>query len=312
MLNYLICGNSYNLIEEEIDKIVKGRKCERYSLEEKPLKEIIEDLGYNSLFETGKILVLKDFESLTSSKKENERDIGDLQEYLKNPNPKTILIIVTGEKISTRGPLKDIVKNLNVIETPIITKPYELSKIFTEVLRKEGYSMSQNTLNVFSEKCASNYDIALNEFNKLRGIKQDNRLITEDDVLNYVSNYNTSDLFGFKDAVVNRDIKKASAMLDDLESSKMEIVPLVVMLAKEFQILYEIKSMVLKKLSNDRIGTELGNMHPYRVKLLREASSKYDQEKLEDIILYLCNLDLKLVSEDNLGFDELRKFLLML
>ena len=53
-------------------------------------------------------------------------------------------------------------------------------------------------------------------------------------------------------------------------------------------------------------------MHPYRVKLLRSAGAKYTLEEIKKDIQYLCKLDLKMVSEDNLGWDEIRKFLLML
>ncbi len=84
------------------------------------------------------------------------------------------------------------------------------------------------------------------------------------------------------------------------------------MLAKEYITLYDIKLLSTKRLTNDQISSMLNNLHPYRVKLLRESSIKYTEEKLEEIILYLCNLDARLVSEDNLGYDELRKFLLLL
>ena len=152
----------------------------------------------------------------------------------------------------------------------------------------------------------------MNEFLKLKDIKRDNRLITDVDIDLYVSNYNTSDIFSFKDAIINRNIEKSARMIDEMEYSKLEIIPIVVMLAKEYITLYEIKLLSTKRLTNDQISSMLNNLHPYRVKLLRESSIKYTEEKLEEIILYLCNLDARLVSEDNLGYDELRKFLLLL
>ena len=194
----------------------------------------------------------------------------------------------------------------------LTTEIASLAKIFGDVIKKDGYGISQNALSVFCEKCASNYDIALMEFNKLKSLKKDNRLITELDVEELVSNYNMMDSFGLKDAIINKDIKKALRMLDDAETSKMEIVPLVVMIAKEYQVVYNIKMLAKKKLMNDQIGSMLGDMHPFRVKLLKDAGNKYTEDELIHIIKYLCNLDLKLVSQDNLGYDELKKFLLEL
>lgn len=309
-MNYLICGNSFSLVDVEVEKILSGRKPIKYSLEEIALGEVLKDVGYNSMFEEEKVIILKDFEALNSSKKENEKAISSLENYLDNPNDLTTLIFITKEKVPSKGPLKKIVSKLKVIETQFITKPYELAKKMDEEVRKGGYSIAQDALNVFCEKCATNYDLAEKELGKLIAIKGNDKMISLKDVEEYVSNYNTSDSFGFKDAVINKNLSKAMQLLDDLESSKMEVLPLVIMLAKEFEAVYNIKLLVLKEISNDQIGKEMGNMHPYRVKLLREAGNKYTLEKLEDIIKYLCDLDIRLVSEDNLGYDELRKLFL--
>ena len=312
-MNYLIYGSSYNLINAEIKNIVKDNNYDTYNLDETTFKELIENMSYDSMFEEQKTLVVKNFNLLFTSKKDNSDDIEVLKNYLNDSKKSTTMIFISSEKINERSKInKEILSKLNIIKTPVITKAYELAKIFNDVIRKDGYAMPQNTLNVFCEKCASNYDIAVNEFNKLKLYKKDNKLITEDDVENYVCNYNLTDSFGFKDAVINKNIDKAMKMIDTIESSKMEILPLVVMLAKEYQIVYNIKMLAKERNTNDQISTKLDNMHPYRVKLLRDAGNKYTEEELLKDILYLCNLDLKLVSEDNLGYDELRKFILEL
>ncbi len=312
-MNYLIYGTSYRLIDDEIKKIIQGKEHRTIYLNETPIEEIIDDVCYESMFDEQKNLIIKNFEELFQSKKEESESLNSLLDYLKKPNKNAILIFISNEKLGNKGKqAKEIIALLNVIETPILTKPYELSKIFGSKISQDGYGISQNALNMFSEKCFSDYDIAYMEFEKLKKIKQGNKLITEKDVEELVSNYNTNDLFAFKDAIINKNIKKALNMIEELENSKIEIVPLVVMIAKEYQVLYNVQILSAKKISNDEIGEKLGKMHPYRVKMLKESSQKYRPGEIEKIILYLCNLDLKLVSEDNLGFDELRKFLLEL
>ncbi len=311
-MNYLVYGSSHILIDQEIEKIVANRPCERYSLEEVPFIEILENISYGSMFDNEKVLILKDFQVLLNSKKDQSDNLERLLKYLDNPSEKITIIFTSLEKLPARGVGKELSSKLKVIATPIITKPYELSKILGEIFRKEGYGITQNALNTFSEKVVSNYDIAINEFEKLKTIKGTNKLISEEDIEKHVSNYNVNDIFGFKDAIINKRIAKALDMLDDLETSKMEIVPLVVMLAKEYQVVYEIKLYSEERKNNDAISSELNNMHPYRVKLLREAASKYTRDELEKLILYLCNLDLALISRDNLGYEELKKFIMML
>ncbi len=309
-MNYLIIGNSFNLVNDEIKKIIGSSKADTYSLSDVSLESILDDLGYNSMFQEEKVIILKNLEVL--SKKENENVIKRLEDYLDAKNEGITLILVSNEKVGVRSPLKGILNKVKVIETPIITKAFELAKILEARIKADGFGISSQTLNNFANKCAINYDIALNEYEKLKSIKGNNRLITDKDVEEYVANYNMTDMFGFKDAVINKNISKASMMLNDLENAKMEPIALVVMLAKEYQMVYNIKLMSDAKMTNETISKELDNMHPFRVKVLREASNKYTALELEKIILELCNTDLRMVSEDNLGYDEIRKFLIQL
>ena len=309
-MNYLIYGTSYKLIDFEIKKIIGNEQYKIFSLNDTPIKEILEDLNYGSLFEEKKVIIIKNAEIIFDSKKE---EIEEFIEYLKSPNGLVTLILISSVKPNEKNKqCKDILTYINVIETLIISKPYELSKFLDSFIRKEGYAISKNALDLFSDKCISNCDIALMEFEKLKLIKKDNRLISEQDVTEYVSNYNTNDVFAFKDAVINKNIKKADSILYDIEGTKMEVVPLVIMLLKEYESLYNILALSLKKMSNDDIGKKLDNMHPYRVKILKEAALKYKLADLEHLILYLSNLNLKMITEDNLGYDELRMFLLEL
>lgn len=311
-MNYYIYGTSYKLIDTEIEKILKGKKYSSSSLQEVSLDSVLEDLGYDSLFQEEKVIVLRDFDTITSSKKDTEEDLKRLLNYLENPVPSTTMILIGKDKLPSRGVTKELAKRLNVIETPSIFKPYELAKLLEGQFRKEGYSITKPVLDEFSTRCNCNYDIAINEYEKLKKNLGPRKNVTLDDIEKFVSNYNLNDSLGFKDAVINKNISKALKMLDDLESSKMEVIQILVTLAKEYQAVYDVKLLAKTLRSNDEIGREMNNMHPFRVKLLREAGTKYTEEKLEELILYLCNLDLKMTSEDNLGYDELRKFLLKL
>ena len=310
-MNYLIYGNSYKLIDSEIEKIVKDYEKTVYFIGESSLSEIIEDVLYNSLFDEKKVIVVRYIEKLFKSKSEDNSELESLLNYLNNPNENVIIIFVSYEKINSRSKLnKEILSKLKVIDTPIYEKSYELVKALDPIIRKDGYVMSQNALNLFVTKCNDNYDISLMEFDKLKKIKMPG-LITEDDVNNLICNYNMDNIFGFKDAVLNKELKKAIELLDDLEASKVNALPLTVMLEKEYEILYDIKYLSMQKLTNEDISIKLNNMHPFRVKTLRGISTKYSLDEIEKNIEYLCDLDYRLVSQDNLGIDEIRKFLII-
>lgn len=310
-MTYLIVSTSFFLLDREIKKIVGEHSCKTINLKDVDLSEAIEDASYSSMFsDDEEIVIIKNLEVVLDNKKEN-KDMELLLEFVKN-NDKTV-ILTSIKSVPMKSKVgKELNSLIKTINTPIITKPYELANFMNEELRRIKYGMSKETLDLFCNKCASNVDVALQELEKLKLIKGDNTLISKQDVDEYVSNYNMNDIFDFKDAFVNKRIMDADNYLEELENSKAEVVPIIVMLAKEFELIYAIKACAEKRMSNEEIGKSLGNMHPYRVKLLRETGAKYSFEKLESIIKYLCDADRRCVSEDNLGFDEIRKLLIEL
>ena len=307
-MNYLIVGNSYKLIDKEISKIVANREFKTYSLLEISLEEVLMDANYGSLFDDEKIIVLKNFETILDKK---ESKLETLYDYLNEPSPAT-LIFVSSSLPSKTKLLKDILSKLKVIETPSPVKPYEVVALTLEIAKEYGFKLQENVATCLSEKCAYNIDVIIMELEKMQISKEKGTIISQNDVEEMVPNYNVNDVFELKDAIVNKNISKALELIDEAENSKMELIPVVVMLAKEYELLYTISSLVKEKRTNDEISTILDKMHPYRVKMLRSTANKYTEEKLKQLLLYLCNLDLKCVSEDNLGFGELKKFLLEL
>ena len=309
-MNYLIYGNSYILIDEEVNKLIKTSNKQTYYLDETSFKDVLEDISYNGLFDDEKVVIVKRAEKLFKTDKEEKND-NALLEYLKEPNKNVKLILISSEKPNSRSKNnKEIISLLNVIETKVYSKSYEMAKDIDKMIREEGYIISQNDLNNFITKCLVNYDIFMMEWEKFKNNHKPGLIKSE--VIDEVSNYNLDDFFAFKDAVINKNIEKAVKLLDDLSMAKCAALPLVVMLANEYRTLYDVKYLSMEDYTNDKIGKELDNMHPFRVKNLRISSNKYSLSEIEKDINYLADLDYKLVSQDNLGLDEIKKFLLEL
>lgn len=307
-MNYLIVGVSYRLIDNEINKVIFNRQYKSYNMSDTSLEEVLIDASYSSLFDDEKVIVIKNFEELFNK----EKDLELLNTYLDEKN-NTILILVSSSTLSTKSKVnKEILSKLKVIETKSPTKPYEVTAFVIEKSKEYGFRINEDIASKFAVKCAYNLDVIIMEMDKLKLIKGKDIIISLNDVIELVPNYNADDSFELKDAIVNKDIKRAEELINEAESAKLELIPIVVMLAKEYELLYSISSLVRCKKTNEEIGKLLGNMHPYRVKMLRNSASKYTEEKLKELLLYLCNLNLKCVSDDNLGLLELKKFLLEL
>ena len=97
VMNYLIYGNSYKLIEDEINKITTNNNKTIYFLDEVSFDVIIEDISYNSLFEEEKVIIIKRVEKLFKTKQDTDKEskqkeLEALHKYLESPNKNIILI----------------------------------------------------------------------------------------------------------------------------------------------------------------------------------------------------------------------------
>ncbi len=99
---YLIYGESYRLIEEEIQKIIKNEtNLVTLDLQESCLDDILTEATYVSMFEESKIIIVKNALFFTSNK-DKEEDMQKLLNYMENPIATTTLIFTTYEKIDNR------------------------------------------------------------------------------------------------------------------------------------------------------------------------------------------------------------------
>ena len=310
-MNHLIYGESMYFIKNEIKNIIGDKSYQIKYASESSMSEILNDIKYSSIFDENKAVLIKEADKcFKQTAKDDNQVFEDFKTFLKE-NKDLPLILITDKKISEKFKMnKELLSLLVIHKTPSVSKSSEYVNIFKNILKKEGFAFTQAALYLFANKCSLNIDIGINELNKL---KQMNKLIiNEQDIEQLVSNYNMDNFYGFKDNVINKNYDKAVNILKDLEASKANLVSIVISLSKDYQLIYNIKELSGQRLNNDQISTKLNHLHPYRVKVLKEAGNKYTLEELKRIILYLSNLNYKLVSQDNLGFVEIKKFLIEL
>lgn len=99
---YLIYGESFRLIEEEIQKIIKNEtNSVTIDLMDSNIEDVLTEATYVSMFEESKFIIVKNALLFTSNK-EKEEDVQKLLNYMENPVPSTTIIFTTYEKIDNR------------------------------------------------------------------------------------------------------------------------------------------------------------------------------------------------------------------
>lgn len=291
---YLLYGTNYFLIKREIEKIklennIESIDINNYNLENTILDNILDDALTLSLFSQKKMIIVDNSYIFTSSvrKKGLDHNIDLLNKYIENPNPDTILIfVINEEKIDDRKKIVKLIKiNGNVIE-------FNEVKNIDAFIKNElnDYKMDAITINSFVNRVGDNLAIITSEIEKLKLYKNDDKIITKDDVFNVCSEQIDVDMNELTNSIVSKNISKSLKIYNELIKQGEEPLQIIIRLANQFRIIYQSKELTKKGYSNKDIADILG-IHPYRVKKALEISYKFPSKELLSILKKLSRID---------------------
>ena len=291
---YLLYGTNYFLIKREIEKIklennIESIDINNYNLENTILDNILDDALTLSLFSQKKMIIVDNSYIFTSSvrKKGLDHNIDLLNKYIENPNPDTILIfVVNEEKIDDRKKIVKLIKiNGNVIEFN------EVKNIDTFIKNElNDYKMDAVTINSFVNRVGDNLAIITSEIEKLKLYKNDDKIITKEDVFDVCSEQIDVDMNELTNSIVSKNISKSLKIYNELIKQGEEPLQIIIRLANQFRIIYQSKELTKKGYSNKDIADILG-IHPYRVKKALEISYKFPSKELLSILKKLSRID---------------------
>lgn len=300
---YLISSNSVYLMEEEIKKIVKDNIYSSFDLNNVELDDVIEEASYFSLFDEAKYMVVKNADIFKASKKKTD-DSEDkvskkdqrLLDYLENPNNNTILIFTVYGKVDSKKKICKIIKDRYTFIEVKDFKTVDLVNIADNKLKEDGYKADKNVLSYIVNNCLNNYDLVINEINKIKLYYGKGTKLNIDEISNIVSRNVEDNNFKFIDSVINKDIKNAFIMLDDLMLQKVEPIMLLSMFAKEIRNILLTKKLINKRSDKRSIMDTLGLKFDFQVDKLINNAYNFKESELEHLLLYLCDIDLMIKS----------------
>ena len=273
-MNYIIFATSNRIIKDEIKKIVKDHDKEIFNYNDLDLKDFVIDFNTVDLFSNEKYFVI--YET-----KFSKADL-ELWEPLFNNENANHLIFVSNDKIKVPDSLTVIDKlSLNYKDF----KPMAL-----DYLKKQGYKIGDNDLFYIMETCLYNYDLILNEIDKLMLYYSEPTLIKSDDVKKIVSKNivdNTSKLFN---AILKKDYALVNKIYKDLRLLKIDNYALTTILGKNFSDYLIVKELDLKHASKKDMEKATG-LKTYAIDNYLKFSNAFSIEEVKDYIIKLANID---------------------
>ena len=290
---FLISSPDKYIINKKVNSIInKNKDCEviTYDLEEVTISDVLEDINTYDLFNTRKIVVANNAIFLTTEKSKNiEHNIDQLEKYINNPNPDNILILTSGKVDSKKKIVKLLKEKCEFIEENEINIVKEIEK------NLEDYKIDNKTINyLISYLNNDNYRI-INELEKLKLYKLQEKEITINDIDDFVTRNIDDNIFELIDNIVLKNKKEAFIVYQDLILKNEDPIKIMILLANKFRLLYQVKILSNTMYKNEDIANVLG-CHPYPVKLARNIVNKYSEKDLIKILKSLADMDLDIKS----------------
>ena len=285
---YLLYGNKEFQINEEIKKIsqnIDEMNISKYDLNNDPLSLAIEDAETFSLFSNQKLVIIDNANMFTGS---TAKDSELIEKYLNNINKNTILIlIVHNDKLDTRKKITKLIKKVGkVLE---FNDELDVTSLVRKLLK--DYNIDYKTIKLFIDRVGNNPLIIKNEINKIKIYKDQDKTITDEDILNLTTKLIEIDIFKLIDYIVKKDKEKALELYYEMLKMNEEPIKIIVILANQFRIMYQSKELLKKGYSEKDIASIL-KIHPYRVKLAIQNSRNYTSETLLKYLNNLANIDI--------------------
>ena len=284
---YLIYGDENYFIDKEIFKLkaeYNSYDLVIYNMLENNISDAVDDACMLSLFSSNKLIFCYNCIFLTGSKCEINHDIDSLLSYLNSDSNSILVLIVNNEALDNRKKIVKELNKFNVIKCSKL-KPYELDNFVISYCKDNGFNISSKALRLFLNKLNDNLYIITSELDKLF-IYKDNKNIDESDVSLVTSKVINTNIFDLINSIINKDIDKSLMLYDDLLLVNEEEIKLIVTLANQFRLIYQVKTMFKMGFSELDISKKL-EVHPYRIKLANGINIS-----TSDCLIYLKKLSL--------------------
>lgn len=290
MNNYLIEGNDYISVNNKISEIIKKNgfsdaSISKYDLSEGLLDDALEDLNTYGLFSDKKIVIINNFDKMDPLL----NNIEELLKYVENSSSLNLLFVVSDKYDDRKKIIKDLKKKMEFIK--ISTDPVEFTNSCLE-----GYKIENGVINLLVNNTLGDVTRLYNECNKLKTYKINDKYISKDDVeeLSFKKLGDSTEItFQFSRALAEKDKKSALILYQELLNYKIEPLSIIGLLASQFRIMYQVKSLEEKNMRNDEIASSLKEK-PYRITKTRELTRYYSKKEILDLMIKLEDIDLKI------------------
>jgi len=270
----------------------------KYDLTETGVGAVIEDAETLPFMVPKKIVIARNAAFFTGAKDTGkaEHDLDKLLAYLKSPVDYTVIVfIVDAEKLDER---KTVVKTLKAADALVpfaALTPEQLQDWARKGAERAGFSFGPGALEQIILYTAGNLQLLSAEMDKIALFLGQGGVATIELIDTLVVRSAEQNVFLLVEEAVKLRIDRALQLLEELLKQKEEPIKIVILIARQFRIMLQVKELSKQGYSQSQIASQIG-LHPYAVKIAEGQARAFETDRLAQIIAELADLDFALKS----------------
>ncbi len=227
-------------------------------------------------------------------KKDGQESTAALEKYISSPAPYTVLVLyIPVAKLDERKKITKALKKSGVVIEAKNLSEHDLKGWIQSRASASHVKIEDDALEKLVSLTGANLFMLSAEIEKLALFSRDEGVISLKTVLTLTPKSVEQNVFDLIEYAVGGKIDQALDLYHDLLKQKEEPLKILALLAGQFRLIYQVKSMTEKGFSQQQVASRL-KVHPYRVKLAQNHARFFTYDQLAQIIQLLAQSDLAL------------------
>jgi DNA polymerase-3 subunit delta len=225
-----------------------------------------------------------------------EHNLDKLLEYLASPVDYAVIIFtVDADKLDERKKVVKVLKERDAVLPFLSLKPDELREWVQQKAEHAGFVFQNEALDQIILYTSGHLQALSAEIEKISLYVGQGGTATADVIDLLVARSTEQNVFILIEEIVQLRLDRAFVILEELLKQKEEPIKIVVLIARQFRIMLQVKELGKQGYSHSQMASQIG-LHPFAVKVAEGQAKKYDTAKLGQILSQLADLDYQIKS----------------
>ena len=256
-----------------------------------------------------RVLLIHNAYFLTTARKpsiESSQEYASFERVFEQTLDHPHMIFLCEEDIDGKNKWVKLIKQTNDVMIVPPLKKQAWNDLLQQPILERGIQWSSHALYTFIDRLYPDIDRAIQELDKLSLLEQP---LTDAHIKQWIPQSLETNVFEFTNAVVQSRTGDALQIFRDLTLQRVEPVTFISMLGRQLMLMELVYALMDKGLSLSAISQSL-NVHEYRVKLMVQGKRTFSNERLEEAVLSLADLDYDIKSGQKDRFQAFEFWLL--